>query len=84
MHANQSLYRSINRANINIKADKELYKEISALLFAHYESSTLEGHTTAMSWNPITPYTIRESNRKGGNPGGWQEINQNCKIMSSP
>ncbi|KAI8229620.1 Bifunctional solanapyrone synthase [Colletotrichum sp. SAR 10_86] len=67
----------INRANINIKADKELYKEISALLFTHYESSTLEGHTIAMSWNPITPYTIRESNRKGGNPGGWQEINQN-------
>ncbi|KAF3812050.1 putative FAD-linked oxidoreductase [Colletotrichum gloeosporioides] len=67
----------INRANINIKADKELYKEISALLFAHYESSKLEGHTIAMSWNPITPYTIRESNRKGGNPGGWQDINQN-------
>ncbi|KAI8278121.1 Bifunctional solanapyrone synthase [Colletotrichum sp. SAR 10_98] len=67
----------INRANINIKADKELYKEISALFFAHYESSTLEGHTIAMSWNPITPHTIRESNRKGGNPGGWQDINQN-------
>ncbi|KAI8275746.1 hypothetical protein K4K60_008369 [Colletotrichum sp. SAR11_57] len=69
--------KRINRANINVKADKELYKEISALLFTHYGSSAVEEHTIGLSWNPITPHTVRESNRKGGNPGGWQEINQN-------
>ncbi|KAL2878302.1 hypothetical protein SGCOL_006271 [Colletotrichum sp. CLE4] len=67
----------IARGNINIKADRELYKEISALFFSHYASSTLASHTIGFSWNPITPYTVQESNRKGGNTGGWQEVNQN-------
>lgn len=72
-------FDSITRANINIKADEDLYKEISTLFFSHYESSTIAGHTIGLSWNPITPYAVREANRKGGNAGGWQEVSQNCK-----
>ncbi|KAF6809788.1 mitomycin radical oxidase [Colletotrichum sojae] len=67
----------INRANINVKADRELYQEISALLFSHYQNSTLEEHTIGLSFNPVTPHAVRESSRKGGNPGGWKEVNQN-------
>ncbi|KAJ3939994.1 uncharacterized protein N0V96_009989 [Colletotrichum fioriniae] len=67
----------IARGNINVKADRELYKEISALFFSHYASSTLAGHTIGFSWNPVTPFAVQESNRKGGNTGGWQELNQN-------
>ncbi|KAJ0364150.1 hypothetical protein COL154_005141 [Colletotrichum chrysophilum] len=76
--------KRINRANVNVKADKELYKEISTLLFTHYGSSALEEHTIGLSWNPVTPHTVRETNRKGGNPAGWQEINQNCQYILSP
>lgn len=72
-------HHSINRANINVRADKDLYQEISALMFSHYKGSTLSGHTIGLSFEPVTPHAVRESNRKGGNPGGWQEINQMCK-----
>ncbi|VUC25532.1 unnamed protein product [Clonostachys rosea] len=68
--------KRINRANINIKAHKRLYKEISTMLSAHYGSSTLEDHSVSLSWNPVTAHAVRESNRKGGNAGGWQEVNQ--------
>ncbi|KAK1480507.1 mitomycin radical oxidase [Colletotrichum tamarilloi] len=67
----------IARGNINIKADQELYNEISELFFSHYASSTLADHTIGLSWNPVTPYAVQESNRKGGNAGGWLEVNQN-------
>ncbi|KAK7446497.1 hypothetical protein CaCOL14_010906 [Colletotrichum acutatum] len=67
----------IGRGNINIKADQELYKEISELFFSHYASSTLADHIIGFSWNPVTPHAVRESNRKGGNTGGWLEVNQN-------
>lgn len=70
---------SINRANINVRVDKDLYQEISALLFSHYKTSKLAGHTIGLSFEPVTPYAVRESNRKGGNPGGWQEVNQICE-----
>lgn len=75
----KKLFYSINRANINVRADKDLYREVSALLFSHYKGSSLPGHTIGLSFSPVTPHTVRESNRKGGNPGGWQEVSQNCK-----
>lgn len=75
---------SINRANINVKADKELYKEITKLFFSHYQNSDIDGHTAGLPWNPVTPRTVREANGKGGNPGGWQEVNQICESMTPP
>jgi hypothetical protein len=62
-----------------VKASKELYAEMAGMLFEHYNTSTIPGHTLGVSWNAITPYAIRETNRKGGVAGGWQEVNQNCK-----
>ncbi|KAK1711772.1 hypothetical protein BDP67DRAFT_579030 [Colletotrichum lupini] len=67
----------IGRGIINVKADQELYKEVSELFFSHYASSTLADHIIGFSWNPVTPHAVQESNRKGGNTGGWQEVNQN-------
>ncbi|KAH6677859.1 hypothetical protein F5X68DRAFT_193426 [Plectosphaerella plurivora] len=67
----------INRANLNLKANKELYREMAGMLFEHYNASTIPGHTIGVSWNPVTPHVIRETNRKGGNPCGWEEVNQN-------
>ncbi|KAK6215394.1 mitomycin radical oxidase [Colletotrichum tabaci] len=72
----QTYTARINRANINVKADKELYKEITKLFFSHYQNSEIDGHTAGLPWNPVTPRTVREANGKGGNPGGWQEVNQ--------
>ncbi|KAI9155464.1 mitomycin radical oxidase [Paramyrothecium foliicola] len=69
--------KRLNRANLIVKADKVLYTEMAGLLFEHYKSSTIPGHTIGVSWNPITPHVIRETNRKGGVAGGWQEVNQN-------
>ncbi|RAQ98718.1 mitomycin radical oxidase [Stemphylium lycopersici] len=69
--------KRIDRANLQVKASKGLYKELAGLLSAHYASSSISGHTLMVTWNSVTPHAIRESNRKGGNPGGWQEINQN-------
>lgn len=70
---------SLNRANLIVKADKGLYEEMAGLLFQHYSSSTIAGHTIGVSWNPTTPNVMRETNRKGGIAGGWQEVNQNCE-----
>ncbi|TQN67582.1 FAD-linked oxidoreductase asqF [Colletotrichum shisoi] len=72
----QSYTAHINRANINVKADKELYKEITKLFFSHYQSSDIDGHTADLLRNPVTPRMVREANGKGGNPGGWQDVNQ--------
>ncbi|OBR11291.1 Mitomycin radical oxidase [Colletotrichum higginsianum IMI 349063] len=69
--------KRLNRANLNVKASRELYREMAGMLFEHYNSSTIAGHTIGVSWNPITPHVVRETNRKGGVAGGWQEVNQN-------
>ncbi|WQF79088.1 Putative FAD-binding, type PCMH, subdomain 2 [Colletotrichum destructivum] len=71
--------KRLNRANLNVKASRELYSEMAGMLFEHYNSSTIAGHTIGVSWNPITPHVVRETNRKGGVAGGWQEVNQNCE-----
>ncbi|KAK1469787.1 mitomycin radical oxidase [Colletotrichum melonis] len=68
---------SIGCGNINMKADQELYKEVSELFFSYYASSTLADHTIGFSWHPVTPHAVQESGRKGGNTGDWQEVNQN-------
>ncbi|PSN63311.1 mitomycin radical oxidase [Corynespora cassiicola Philippines] len=67
----------VNRANLQVKANREVYRELAGLLSEHYQSSSISGHILAVTWNSVTPHAIRESNRKGGNPGGWQEISQN-------
>ncbi|WYZ33788.1 hypothetical protein EsH8_I_000064 [Colletotrichum jinshuiense] len=69
--------KRINRANLNVKASRGLYNEMAGMLFEHYNSSTIAGHTIGVSWNPITPHVVRETNRKKGIAGGWQEVNQN-------
>lgn len=73
---------SLNRANLNVKASRGLYREMAGMLFEHYGSSTIAGHTIGVSWNPLTPHVVRETNRKGGVAGGWQEVNQNCESAS--
>ncbi|KAI3542562.1 mitomycin radical oxidase [Colletotrichum filicis] len=75
--ASKAVTPDIGRGIINVKADQELYKEVSELFFSHYASSTLADHIIGFSWNPVTPHAVQESNRKGGNTGGWQEVNQN-------
>ncbi|KAK1492139.1 hypothetical protein CCUS01_14100 [Colletotrichum cuscutae] len=73
----------IGRGNINMKADQELYKEVSELFFSYYASSTLADHTIGFSWHPVTPHAVQESDRKGGNTGDWQEVNQNCQPVAA-